>query len=79
MQCPRILFGKRTWQQSLWDGDAVYVFTAKNGDEQCCPVAKWRGIVKDGGFSEYLLLSSYRFLVKVANNQHIWFSLGKLQ
>ena len=59
--------------------DAVYAFTAKNGDEQCCPVVKWRGIVKDDGFSEYLLVSSYRFFVKVANNQHIWFSLGKLQ
>jgi alcohol dehydrogenase, propanol-preferring len=43
----------------------------KNGDEQCCPVGKWPGIVKDGGFSEYLLVDSYRFLVKVADNQQI--------
>jgi hypothetical protein len=58
MQCPAILFGKRTWRQSLWDGDAVYAFTAKSGDEQCAPVAKWRGIVKDGFFR----ISSCRLL-----------------
>lgn len=59
-------------------GDMVAVFGGwgcgvclycKNGDEQCCPVAKWPGIVKNGGFTEYLLVDSYRFLVKVADNQ----------
>jgi propanol-preferring alcohol dehydrogenase len=61
-------------------GDMVAVFGGwgcgvclycKNGDEQCCPVAKWPGIVKDGGFSEYLLVDSYRFLIKVADSKEI--------
>lgn len=59
-------------------GDMVAVFGGwgcgvclhcKNGDEQSCPVAKWPGLIKDGGFSEYLLVDSYRFLVKVPDNQ----------
>jgi alcohol dehydrogenase, propanol-preferring len=61
-------------------GDMVAVFGGwgcgvclycKNGNEQCCPVAKWPGIVKDGGFSEYLLVDSYRFLIKVADSKEI--------
>jgi propanol-preferring alcohol dehydrogenase len=56
-------------------GDLVAVFGGwgcgictfcKRGDEQMCPVARWPGLSQnDGGFSEYMLVPSYRFLVKV--------------
>jgi propanol-preferring alcohol dehydrogenase len=61
-------------------GDMVAVFGGwgcgvciycKQGNEQSCPIAKWPGISKDGGFSEYLLVDSYRFLIKVADSQEI--------
>jgi alcohol dehydrogenase, propanol-preferring len=37
----------------------------KNGDEQLCNSARWPGITDNGGFSEYILVDSYRFLVRV--------------
>ena len=61
-------------------GDMVAVFGGwgcgvciycKQGDEQSCPIAKWPGISKDGGFSEYLLVDSYRFLINVTDSQEI--------
>jgi propanol-preferring alcohol dehydrogenase len=43
-----------------------YCVYCKRGDEQMCQDAKWPGLSKyDGGFSEYVLVPSYRFLVKV--------------
>jgi propanol-preferring alcohol dehydrogenase len=43
-----------------------YCVYCKRGDEQMCQAAKWPGLSEyDGGFSEYLLVPSYRFLVKV--------------
>lgn len=61
-------------------GDMVAVFGGwgcgvciycKQGNEQSCPIAKWPGISKDGGFSEYLLVDSYRFLINVTDSQEI--------
>lgn len=61
-------------------GDMVAVFGGwgcgvciycKQGDEQSCPIAKWPGISKDGGFSEYLLVDSYRFLINVTDSHEI--------
>lgn len=37
----------------------------KSGDEQMCSFVKWPGIMTNGGFAEYVLVDSYRFLVKV--------------
>jgi len=42
-----------------------YCLFCKRGDEQMCQQAKWPGLSEhDGGFSEYILVPSYRFLVK---------------
>jgi propanol-preferring alcohol dehydrogenase len=58
----------------LQKGDMVAVFggwgcgictQCKNGNEQLCNYAKWPGISVDGGFSEYILVDSYRFLIKI--------------
>lgn len=59
----------------LKPGDLVAVFGGwgcgiclycKNGDEHMCESAKWPGLSSyDGGFSEYILVPSYRFLIKV--------------
>jgi propanol-preferring alcohol dehydrogenase len=37
----------------------------KSGDEQLCNSPRWPGVISNGGFSEYILVPSYRFLVKV--------------
>jgi propanol-preferring alcohol dehydrogenase len=59
------------------EGDLVAVFGGwgcgyciycKRGDEQMCQFAKWPGLSEyDGGFSEYLLVPSYKSLIKVDN------------
>jgi propanol-preferring alcohol dehydrogenase len=59
----------------LKKGDLVAVFGGwgcgtciycKDGDEQMCNYAKWPGLSSfDGGYSEFILVPSYRFLVKV--------------
>jgi propanol-preferring alcohol dehydrogenase len=56
-------------------GDLVAIFGGwgcgicrfcKNGDEQLCVAPRWPGLSQyDGGYSEYILVPSYRFLVKV--------------
>ncbi len=41
-------------------------FFCKNGDEQMCNSAKWPGLSSfDGGYSEYVLVPSYRFVIRV--------------
>ena len=61
-------------------GDMVVVFGGwgcgvcihcKSGNEQMCNFAKWPGIMTDGGFAEYVLVDSYRFLVKVQGKDNI--------
>jgi propanol-preferring alcohol dehydrogenase len=43
-----------------------FCFYCKRGDEQMCQAAKWPGLSEyDGGFSEYVLVPSYRFLIRV--------------
>jgi propanol-preferring alcohol dehydrogenase len=64
-------------KNSIKEGDLVAVFGGwgcgyciycKRGDEQMCQFAKWPGLSEyDGGFSEYLLVPSYKFLVKADN------------
>ena len=60
-------------------GDMVAVFGGwgcgicihcKNGDEQMCNYVKWPGITTDGGFAQYILVDSYRFLVKVQSDNN---------
>lgn len=61
--------------KSIKKGDLVAVFGGwgcgfcfycKRGDEQMCQAAKWPGFSEyEGGFSEYLLVPSYRFLIRV--------------
>ena len=61
--------------KSIKKGDLVAVFGGwgcgfcfycKRGDEQMCQAAKWPGLSEyDGGFSEYVLVPSYRFLIRV--------------
>jgi propanol-preferring alcohol dehydrogenase len=54
-------------------GDLVVVFGAwgcgvcsycKRGDEQICPYGSWAGFGSEGGYSEYVTVPSYRFLIK---------------
>ena len=62
-------------QGILDKGDLVAIFGGwgcgvcihcKGGDEQLCKFATWPGLSSfDGGFSEYILVPSYRFLIKV--------------
>jgi propanol-preferring alcohol dehydrogenase len=61
----------------LQKGDMVAVFggwgcgiciQCKNGNEQLCSYTKWPGITVDGGFSEYILVESYRFLIKIEDD-----------
>lgn len=62
---------------SIKEGDLVAVFGGwgcgyclycKRGDEQMCQFAKWPGLSDyDGGFSEYILVPSHRFLIKADN------------
>jgi alcohol dehydrogenase, propanol-preferring len=59
----------------LQSGDLVAVFGGwgcgtciycKGGDEQMCIFAKWPGLsFFDGGYSEFILVPSYRFLIRV--------------
>jgi propanol-preferring alcohol dehydrogenase len=37
----------------------------KRGDEQLCITGHWPGIFDPGGYSEYMVVPSYRFLVKI--------------
>jgi propanol-preferring alcohol dehydrogenase len=56
-------------------GDLVAIFGGwgcgicrfcKNGDEQLCVAPRWPGLSQyDGGYSEFILVPSYRFLLKV--------------
>jgi alcohol dehydrogenase, propanol-preferring len=44
----------------------------KRGDEQMCIRPRWPGLSSsDGGFAEYLLVPSYRFLVKVGKGARL--------
>lgn len=62
-------------EHSMHKGDLVAVFGGwgcgscvycKRGDEQMCIAPTWPGLSRyDGGFAEYLLVPSYRFLVKI--------------
>ena len=59
------------------EGDLVAVFGGwgcgiciycKRGDEQLCNFPRWPGLsAYDGGYSEYIIVPSYRFLIKVGN------------
>jgi alcohol dehydrogenase, propanol-preferring len=56
-------------------GDLVAIFGGwgcgickycKNGDEQLCNFPRWPGLsAYDGGYSEYIMIPSYRFLISV--------------
>lgn len=68
------VIGNSVPQQFLKKGDAVAVFGGwgcgmctycKGGDEQSCIYANWPGIMTNGGFAEYMVVDSYRFLVKI--------------
>ena len=57
------------------EGDLVAVFGGwgcgickfcKSIDEQVCNFPRWPGLsAYDGGYSEYIMVPSYRFLIKV--------------
>ena len=59
------------------EGDLVAVFGGwgcgiciycKSGDEQLCNFPRWPGLSDyDGGYSEYIMVPTYRFLIKVGN------------
>lgn len=62
----------------LRKGDMVAVFGGwgcgicthcKDGNEQLCDFARWPGITVDGGFSEYILVDSYRFLIRIQDEE----------
>ena len=48
-------------------------FHCKNGDEQLCINPKWPGLSSwnDGGYSQYILVPSYRFLINVNNHKNM--------
>ena len=55
-------------------GDLVAIFggwgcgactQCKSGNEQLCNSARYPGVTDDGGYSEYILVPTYRYLVKV--------------
>jgi propanol-preferring alcohol dehydrogenase len=50
-------------------GCGVCVY-CKNGDEQMCNFARWPGIMTNGGFAEYVLVDSYRFLVNIQKSEN---------
>ena len=63
---PMILSKREIWWQFLEVGVGVCVSTVRKGDEEMCIMPKWPGLSQyDGGFSEYVLVPSYKFLVKV--------------
>ena len=59
------------------EGDLVAVFGGwgcgiciycKRGDERLCNFPRWPGLsAYDGGYSEYIIVPSYRFLIKIGN------------
>lgn len=66
-------------------GDIVAVFGGwgcgvciycKQGNEQMCLSANWPGIFRDGGFSEYILVESYRSLINITSIQKQFSKLG---
>lgn len=67
--------GSSVPENAFEKGDLVAVFGGwgcgfcvycKRGDEEMCIIPKWPGLSQyDGGFSEYLLVPSYKFLIKV--------------
>ncbi len=67
--------GRSVPSDLLQPGDLVAVFGGwgcgmcfycKEGDEQMCQFAKWPGLSQfDGGYSDCILVPSYRFLVRV--------------
>ena len=40
-----------------------------DGNEQLCDSARWPGITVDGGFLRYILVDSYRFLIKTEEDE----------
>jgi propanol-preferring alcohol dehydrogenase len=50
----------------------------KEGDEQLCPHGRWPGIMDNGGFTQYLVVDSYRFLVKIDDNSVKHTEMGRL-
>ena len=62
---PEGLFAKRDLV-AIFGGWGCGICTfCKRGDEQMCKVAKWPGLSSyDGGFAQYILVPSYRFLIK---------------
>jgi propanol-preferring alcohol dehydrogenase len=73
--------GKSVPENIMKPGDLVAVFGGwgcgwcihcKSGGEQLCAFAKWPGLSSfDGGFSEYILVPSYRFLVNVRSSDGV--------
>ncbi|MEP0824268.1 MAG: NAD(P)-dependent alcohol dehydrogenase [Nitrososphaera sp.] len=68
--------GDRVPQGLFSKGELVAVFGGwgcgictfcKRGDEQLCVAPQWPGLSQhDGGYSEYMIVPSYRFLVKIS-------------
>jgi propanol-preferring alcohol dehydrogenase len=61
---------KAAWLPYSEAGDACVICThCKDGNEQLCDFARWPGITVDGGFSEYILVDSYRFLIRIEDEE----------
>ena len=43
----------------------------KGGNEQICGKAKWAGFGPEGGFSEFILVPSYKYLIKVDKESNL--------
>ena len=72
--------GNKVPESIVTPGDMVAVFAGwscgickycKNRDEQLCSIPRWPGVISNGGFSEFMIVPSYRFLVKVEKGVQI--------
>jgi propanol-preferring alcohol dehydrogenase len=61
-------------------GDLVVVFSSwgcgvcpqcKSGNEQICGKGKWAGFGPEGGYSEFVLIPSYKYLIKVDKESNL--------
>ena len=64
----------------LLKGDLVAIFggwgcgacmQCKSGNEQLCNYARYPGVTDDGGYSEYVLVPSYRYLVNLGKGSNL--------
>jgi alcohol dehydrogenase, propanol-preferring len=73
-------FGDSVPENFIKKGDLVVVFSSwgcgvcpqcKSGNEQICGKGKWAGFGPEGGYSEFVLIPSYKYLIKVDKESNL--------